>query len=295
MLHWTKSKITRTGPTVSVVRLQGTIASGGGRFSKNINIETAAGPLERAFRFKASKAVFLVINSPGGSPVQSSLVARRIRYLAEKHKKPVFAVVEDVAASGGYWIACAADEIFADSASIVGSIGVIRAGFGFNELMGRYGIDRRVTTAGENKLKLDPFQPEKDSDKAWLEGLMERLHQTFIDHVRGHRKDKLQGDDATLMNGDVWLGPQAAELGLIDGLGDLMSVAQEKFDAKVRFQVFEQRRGGLLSMMGAGGAGLGGLVGLATGLTAGQGEQGSWASQALDALEERALWSRFGL
>ncbi len=294
MLHWTKSKITGAGPSVAVVRLQGTIAAGGGRFSKNINIETVAEPLERAFRSRASKAVFLIINSPGGSPVQSSLVAKRIRYLADKHKKPVYAVVEDVAASGGYWIACAADEIFADAASIIGSIGVIRAGFGFNELIGRYGIDRRVTTAGENKLKLDPFQAEKDSDKVWLEGLMQGLHQTFIDHVRNHRKDMLQGDDASLMNGDVWLGPQAAELGLIDGLGDLMSVAQDKFGPKVRLQVFGQRRGGLLSMMGASGGGLfGGLAGLAANL--GDGRQGSWANQALEALEEKALWSRYGL
>jgi signal peptide peptidase SppA len=281
MLHWTKSKITRSGPTVSVVRLQGSIASGGGRFSKNINIQTAADPLERAFKLKPSKAVFVIINSPGGSPVQSSLVAKRIRYLADKYKKPVFAVVEDVAASGGYWIACAADEIHADAASIVGSIGVIRAGFGFDELIARYGIQRRVTTAGENKLKLDPFQPEKESDQVWLKGLFENLHQTFIDHVRARRQGKLQGEDASLMNGDVWLGPQALELGLIDGLGDLISVAQDKFGPKVRFQLFEQRRGGVLSMFGA-------RLGL------GQPEA-SWADQAIAAAEERALWARFGL
>lgn len=283
MLHWTKSKITRSGPTVSVVRLQGTIASGGGRFSKNINIQSSADPLERAFKFKASKAVFVIINSPGGSPVQSSLVAKRIRYLADKYKKPVFAVVEDVAASGGYWIACAADEIHADAASIVGSIGVIRAGFGFNELIARYGIERRVTTAGENKLKLDPFQPEKESDQVWLKGLFEDLHQTFIDHVRAHRKDKLHGDDASLMNGDVWLGPRALDLGLIDGLGDLISVAQDKFGPKVRFELFEQRRGGLLSMFGA-------QVGFRLGAPA-----NSLPEQALQAVEERALWARFGL
>ena len=228
-------------PLVSVVRLEGVIASGGMVRSSALNDAGIAPLLERAFSKGKPSAVALALSSPGGSPVQSSLISGRIRRLSEEKKIPVFAFVEDLAASGGYWIACAADEIFVDSSSIVGSIGVISASFGFHDLLKRSGIERRVHTAGKDKSILDPFLPEKESDVSRLEELQGELHETFIQHVTNRRGSKLSGDD--LFTGKFWTGARAVDLGLADGISYLVPKMREKFGEKVRFKTYSRRRG----------------------------------------------------
>ncbi len=233
-------------PVVSVVRMQGVIASGGRGASLN---DAGLAPLiERAFRRGKPKAVALVINSPGGSPTQSSLIAARVRRLADEKEIPVYAFVEDVAASGGYWLACAADEIWADENSVVGSIGVISAGFGFQDFISRHGIERRVHTSGETKSKLDPFKPEKPEDVAWLKDLQGQIHDSFINYVKTRRGDRLSDDD--LYNGDVWVGQKALDKGLIDGVDHIVPKMKELFGKKTRFAVYRQRRP-LFSRFGA--------------------------------------------
>ena len=227
-------------PLVSVVRLEGVIASGGMVRSSALNDAGIAPLIERAFSKGKPSAVALALNSPGGSPVQSSLISGRIRRLSEERKVPVFAFVEDLAASGGYWIACAADEIFVDPSSIVGSIGVISASFGFHDLLKRSGIERRVHTAGEDKSILDPFLPEKESDVSRLEELQSELHRTFIQHVTDRRGSKLSGDD--LFTGKFWTGARAVDLGLADGISYLVPKMKEKFGEKVRFKTYSRRR-----------------------------------------------------
>lgn len=259
----------KSDPLVSVVRLSGPIAAsvrGGGSLSD----AGLASVIERAVRKRKPNAVALVINSPGGSAAQSSLIAARIRRLADENDVPVYAFVEDVAASGGYWLACAADEIWVDAASIVGSIGVIYSGFGFHELLGRYGVERRVHTAGESKSFLDPFRPEKPEDVERLKALQEPIHEAFKAHVRNRRGDRLKTDTA-LFTGDVWVGQGAVEMGLADGVGHLVPTMKERFGDKVRFAVHAPRRG-LLSRLGA-----------------------QAFSGALDEVEARALWARHGL
>ncbi|MEL7106941.1 MAG: S49 family peptidase [Pseudomonadota bacterium] len=233
-------------PVVSVVRMQGVIASGGRGAS--LNDASLAPLIERAFARGKPRAVALVINSPGGSPTQSSLIAARVRRLADEKNIPVYAFVEDVAASGGYWLACAADEIWVDENSVVGSIGVISAGFGFQDLIARYGIERRVHTSGETKSKLDPFKPEKPEDVAWLKSLQEQIHESFIAHVKRRRGDKLTGEN--LFNGDVWVGGKAIDQGLVDGVGHIVPKMKEIFGKRTRFAVYRQRRP-LLSRFGA--------------------------------------------
>jgi signal peptide peptidase SppA len=251
---------------VNVLRLSGVIAATGrGRLS-----DQALAPLiERAFRKGRPRAVALVINSPGGSPVQSALIAARIRRLADETKLPVHGFVEDVAASGGYWLACAADDIHADPCSIVGSIGVISAGFGAHELLARQGVERRVYTAGKSKSQLDPFRPESPEDIARLQVLLDGMHDQFIAHVRARRRERLRRDD--LFNGEYWLGAQAVELGLIDGIGHLVPHLQGLYGDKVRLNTLEMRRP-WLSRFGA-----------------------SLLGQGLDTLEDRAAWARVGL
>ncbi|RMD49566.1 MAG: S49 family peptidase [Alphaproteobacteria bacterium] len=227
-------------PLVPVVRLQGVIASGG-RMGPVLNDAALAPLLERAFRRGRPAAVALAINSPGGSPVQSSLIAARIRRLADETGVPALAFVEDVAASGGYWIAAAADEIFVDAGSIIGSIGVIHASFGLHEFIGRHGIERRIHTAGENKSFLDPFLPERSRDVARLEALQRELHELFIDHVRARRGEKL-ADDPELFTGAFWLGRRGVELGLADEVGHLEAVLRERFGPRVRTVPLRQRR-----------------------------------------------------
>lgn len=271
----------RERPVVGVVRLEGVIAPSGGLGGRSLNDQSTAPLLERAFRRKP-KAVALAINSPGGSPVQSALIAARVRRLAEKHEVPVYAFCEDVAASGGYWLATAADEIYADENSIVGSIGVISAGFGFQDLIARYGVERRVHTAGTNKGMLDPFQPEKDSDVARLKLLQKDMHESFIDHVRRRRGTRLS-EEIDLFQGDIFRGAEAVGHGLIDGVGHLVPKLQEIFGDKVHFDVQRGRRG-LMSRLGmAGGAGL--AAEMAGGATLG----------ALDAADERLTWARYGV
>jgi signal peptide peptidase SppA len=227
-------------PMVSVVRLSGTIASGRGRLSD----ETTAPMIERAFRKGKPVAVALILNSPGGSPVQSALIAARIRRLADELNIPVHAFVEDVAASGGYWLACAADQIWVDRSSIIGSIGVISASFGLHEFINRHGIERRVYTSGENKSTLDPFQPEKAEDVERIKALQNVIHQGFIDHVKQSRGARLS-DDKRLFTGEFWDGESGVALGLADGQAHLVPKMKELFGDKVAFAVYGPKRGWL--------------------------------------------------
>ena len=252
---------------VAVVRLQGVIASGGRGMA--LNDQGTAQLIEKAFGRGKPKAVALVINSPGGSPTQSSLIAARIRRLAEEKQIPVYAFVEDVAASGGYWLACAADEIWVDENSVVGSIGVISASFGFQDFIARHGIERRVHTAGKSKSMLDPFRPEKKEDVTRLKALQEQIHDSFISHVKRRRDGKLA--DGDLFNGDVWVGEKAKEVGLVDGVGHVVPKMKELFGKRVKFAVYQQRRP-LLSRIGA-----------------------SFVGGAISELEARAANARFGL
>lgn len=225
-------------PVVSVVRLSGLIAQGT-RGSLN---DAGIGPvLDKAFRKGKPKAVALIVNSPGGSPVQSSLIGARIRRLSEEKKVPVHAFVEDVAASGGYWIACAADDIWTDETSITGSIGVISAGFGLHEFIERYGIHRRVHTAGESKSMMDPFRPEKEEDVERLHRMLEQIHGSFIDHVKRRRGERLD-ESADLFTGEIFVGRKAAEVGLTDGVAHMVPKMKELYGKDVRFASYGQRR-----------------------------------------------------
>jgi serine protease SohB len=254
-------------PTVAVVRMTGVISLGG---RGTLNDTSLAPVLEKAFKRGKPDAVALEINSPGGSPVQSSLMGARIRRLSQENDVPVFAFVEDVAASGGYWLASAADEIFADESSIVGSIGVISAGFGAHVFLARQGIERRVYTAGKSKSMLDPFRPESEEDVARLKGILEDLHQNFIGQITARRGSKLS-TEADLFTGEVWLASKAKSLGLIDGIGHLKPILQEKFGEDVRFRRYGLRRS-FWSRLGA-----------------------SVLEDAFSGLEERAAYARFGL
>jgi len=255
-------------PRVSVIRLQGAIASGG-RFGSGLNDATLGPVIERAFRKKPA-AVALAINSPGGSPAQSSLIAARIRRLAEEKSIPVHAFVEDVAASGGYWLASAADQIWLDETSLVGSIGVISAGFGFADLIGRHGIERRVHTAGKSKSFLDPFRPEQQEDVDRLRAILEPLHERFKAQVVARRAGRLaEGRD--LFDGSVWIGQEAVDLGLADGCAHLVPKMKALYGDKVRFVPFGMKRSIFQRISGR-------LV-----------------SDTLGAVEEQALWSRYGL
>ena len=260
-------------PTVAVIPLAGVIGSFGPR-RRGLSLESLAPVIARAFKVGGLKAVALAINSPGGSPVQSALIQKRIRALAEEKKVPVFAFAEDVAASGGYWLALAGDEVYADENSIVGSIGVISAGFGFPDAIRRLGIERRVHTAGEKKSFHDPFQDEKPEDVARLRALQDEIHENFRDFVRTRRAGKLNAPETELFTGEFWTGRRAVALGLIDGLGDLRTVMRARYGEKVRFRVFRQER----SLVGS--------------LLRGQQE---WPEHALAALDERLWWSRYGL
>lgn len=254
-------------PQVAVLRLQGVIASG----ARGGLSDAGLAPLiEKAFRKGKPKAVALVINSPGGSPAQSSLIAARIRRLADEKKVKVHAFVEDVAASGGYWLACAADDIYTDATSIVGSIGVISAGFGFHELLERYGVERRVYTAGKSKSMLDPFRPEKKEDIERLEGILSQLHDTFIAQIKSRRGDKLT-DEIDLFTGEFWLGQKAVDLGLADGLGHAVPKLKELYGEKVKLARYGRKRG-LFQRFGA-----------------------QIIDDAVGVMEERAAYARFGL
>ena len=238
------------GPVVSLVRLHGVITAVPSPVPRSvINATGVEKTLERAFAPDGLVAVALQINSPGGSPTQSALVADRIRQLADEKQVPVLAFCEDVAASGGYWLACAADEIYAHATSLVGSIGVISQGFGLDGLIERLGVQRRLYTAGTSKSRLDPFLPEKPEDVEWLRGLQDELHVLFRDWVVARRGDRLRGGDE-LFDGEVWTGVRARELGLVDGLGTPRGVIEQRFpDAEL--QPVDTRRP-LLARLGVG-------------------------------------------
>ncbi|WP_427024028.1 S49 family peptidase [Aureimonas ureilytica] len=276
------------GTVIPVVRLQGVIMAGAsGPFRQSISLASVAPLLERAFSMKDAPAVAISINSPGGSPVQSRLVFQRIRDLAAEKKKHVIVACEDVAASGGYMIACAGDEIVADPSTVVGSIGVVSGGFGFVELIRKIGVERRVHTAGQNKATLDPFRPERPEDVEHLKSLQLDVHQTFIDLVKSRRGTKL-ADHPDLFTGLFWSGLRGLDLGLVDRLGDLRTVLRDHYGETVKLQVISQKRG-LFGLRG--GAGASRLAGGATLQDVGA----TLASSLVDAAEERALWARYGL
>jgi serine protease SohB len=263
--------------TIPVVRLSGTIGSGG-RFQSGLTLAGVENGLKKAFAMGKAPVVAIVISSPGGAPVQSHLIYKRIRALAAEKEKQVIVAVDDVAASGGYLIALAGDQIIVDDSSIVGSIGVVSAGFGFTGLLERLGVERRVHTAGSNKGMLDPFQPEKEDDVARLRAIQDDVHGMFSDLVR-ERRGKALKDDPDMFSGAFWAGRRAVELGLADQVGDLHAVLRERFGDKVRLRPITVERTKLMQRLGM-------TLGPAGGQIAGQ---------TLAMIEERALWSRFGL
>ena len=270
--------------TVPVVRLQGAIGMAS-PLRPGLSLATLAPVLDKAFGFEAP-AVALVINSPGGSPVQSRLIHDRIRELAGEKKREVLVFVEDVAASGGYMLAVAGDEIFADASSIVGSIGVVSAGFGFTEAIARLGIERRVHTAGESKAILDPFRPERDEDVRHLKTIQQEMHESFIALVKARRGDVLS-EAPDLFSGLFWTGSTSRDLGLVDGIGNIRSVLRARFGDKVRMRLVGGQRSIFSRKQGVGVSG-------ASLLSGGSLSEG-WAEDAVVTLEQRALWARYGL
>lgn len=282
---------TRT-PIVPVLRFTGTIGMAT-PLRPGISLAAYAGAIEKAFEASKLPSVAILINSPGGSPVQSNLIFKRIRQLAEEKKKRVYVFCEDVAASGGYFLAIVGDEIYADPSSIVGSIGVISSGFGFVEAIDKLGIERRVYTAGLNKSTLDPFLPEKPDDIARLKALQLDVHDVFIGLVKERRLGKLKAPDAELFSGAFWAGSKAAEYGLIDGISDVRSKMRELHGDKVRLRVIAPEKTGLLGRMRKlSSASPGSLI---SDGTWSEGAGLAFASDLVSAIEARALWSRFGL
>ena len=266
-------------PVIPVVRLAGTIG-GGGPLRQGMTLEAVAGPLGRAFALKSAPAVALIVNSPGGAAAQSHLIFRFIRSLAEEKEKKVIVAVEDLAASGGYMIAAAGDEIVVDASSIVGSIGVVSAGFGFTGLIERIGVERRVHTAGKSKAMLDPFRPEREEDVARLRAIHEDVHAAFIDLVRKRRGSRL-ADDPDLFSGAFWSGSRAVALGLADRTGDLRSVLREAYGDGVRLKMIPIERSMLRRRLGLGAS----SDRLAAGLV----------DRVLATIDEHLAWNRFGL
>ena len=264
-------------PIINIIRMSGVISSGS-RIpgSSNLSLESLEKQIERAFTGKKVSGVAIVINSPGGSPVQSALIAERILELSKKNNIPVFAFVEDVAASGGYWLACAADEIFVMPASILGSIGVISAGFGFVEVIKKIGVERRVFSKGENKGMLDPFQPQNPEDVKLITDLQEEIHQQFKDWVslrRGKKLNEKTIKDEGVFEAKIFSGTKACEVGLADSIGELKQVMRERFDDKVLFKEITGRKK------------LGQRLGLSS----------SHYYKVIDYIEERIAFAKFGL
>lgn len=269
-------------PVVPVVRLSGAIGAVT-PLRPGMSLASVSKMLEKAFATGGAKAVALLINSPGGSPVQSHQIYQRIRQLAGEKKLPVLVFVEDVAASGGYMIACAGDEIFCDPSSIVGSIGVVGGTFGFQDLIKKVGIERRLYTSGEHKATLDPFLPENPEDVARLKAIQREIHDTFIALVKQSRGSRLKGGDDYLFTGEYWAGERSVKLGLADELGDLRTVLRARYGDKVQTPVIAPAAGLLSGMVGRK-PGMGSLLGLT-----------SLPEDLISALETRALWARYGL
>ncbi len=272
----------RPRPTVSVLRLGGVIGGRGTLRPGSLNLPQLEPAIARAFRGRGLVAVALAINSPGGAAVQAALIADRIRTAAAEHNVPVIAFAEDVAASGGYWLACAGDEIYAHGASIIGSIGVISAGFGFQDLIARHGIERRMHTSGTHKGMLDPFRPEAPEDVARLRAIQDDVYDQFKEMVRTRRAGRLKADESELFTGAVWSGREAQALGLVDGIGDLRGVMRARFGERVRFRTVGPRRGLLRRRLGLRAAPDGAALAEAL-------------PELLAAAESWSLWKRYGL
>jgi serine protease SohB len=277
------AKFRRDVPVVPVVRLSGVIGAVT-PLRPGLTLAGIAKTLERAFATRHAKAVALVINSPGGSPVQSRQIYLRIRQLAEEKKLPVLVFVEDVAASGGYMIACAGDEIFCDPSSILGSIGVVGGSFGFQELIRKIGVERRLYTAGEHKATLDPFLPENPDDVARLKALQREIHAIFIALVKDSRGKRLTGADDVLFTGEYWAGEKSISLGLADSIGDLRSTLRARFGEKVLTPVIAPASGMLSGLLGRRAPGAGSVMDGIGGLP----------DDLISALETRAIWAKFG-
>jgi serine protease SohB len=265
-------------PVVAVVPLSGVIG-GQSPYRRSLTLASIGDSLDRAFKVPNLKAVALAVNSPGGTPAQASLIHRRIRALAAEKAVPVIAFAEDAAASGGYWLALAADEIFADENSVIGSIGVIYAGFGLEGLIEKLGVERRVHTSGEKKQMLDPFQPEKAEDVARLKTLQADIHANFREIVRARRGQKLKVGEAELFSGEFWTGRRALALGLVDGIGELQAVMRQRFGAQVRFRTMRGERSLLRTLL----------------RPESRHTEARWAEALIGAVEERLAWSRIGL
>lgn len=263
-------------PVVAILPLEGVIGAAG-RFSSALNLAAIEEKIDQAFDVGNVKAVALAINSPGGSPVQSELIMRRIRALSEEKEIPVFAFAEDVAASGGYLIALAGEEIYAHKASIVGSIGVISAGFGYVGAIEKLGVERRVYTSGESKSILDPFKPEVEKDIKLIKEIQKEIHDFFKDLVKERRGDKLKGTQKVLFSGKFWTGDEALKQGLVDGVGDLRTVMREKYGDKTKFKHIKEEKGFIKGMLGMSSA------------------KQPLADEILSTLETRSEWGRFGL
>ncbi|MES2676835.1 MAG: S49 family peptidase [Pseudomonadota bacterium] len=271
-----KNLICKKSSTIAVVNLSGVIGKGG-KIDQGINIENINPILEKAFETKGAKAIAINVNSPGGSPVQSELIYQRIKELSAEKKIPVFTFAQDVAASGGYFILLAGEEIFAHNASIVGSIGVISAGFGMEELIKKIGVQRRIYAQGKNKAVLDPFSPENPESIEILKSAQRDVYESFKDLVRENRKDKLKESDDYLFNGAFWSGKKAAELGLIDAIGDMRNVMKNKFGDKIKFINIEPKKKGFIKELLASSFG------------------GNFADNLIEKIEEKSVWNRFGL
>jgi signal peptide peptidase SppA len=281
--EYVPARLRRDTPVVPVVRLSGVIGAVT-PLRPGMTLAAVAKMLERAFGTRNAKAVALVINSPGGSPVQSRQIYLRIRQLAAEKKLPVLVFVEDVAASGGYMIACAGDEIFCDPSSILGSIGVVGGSFGFQEMIKKIGIERRLYTAGEHKATLDPFLPENPDDVARLKAIQREIHAIFIALVKDSRGVRLKGADDMLFTGEYWAGETSISLGLADAIGDLRSTLRARYGEKVLTPVIAPASGMLAGLLGRRSPGAGSLDGI-----------GGLPDDLISALETRAIWAKFGL
>ena len=285
LMEFLPARLRRGTVVVPVVRLSGLIGAVT-PLRPGMSLAGVARTLERAFATRNAKAVALLINSPGGSPVQSRQIYLRIRQLAAEKKLPVLVFVEDVAASGGYMIACAGDEIFCDPSSILGSIGVVGGSFGFQEAIKRLGIERRLYTAGAHKAMLDPFLPENPEDVAKLKALQREIHQIFIALVKESRGARLQGSDDTLFTGEYWAGESSIALGLADSIGDLRSTLRARFGEKVLTPVIAQPTGLLSSLLGRKSPGAGQLSAMES--------MAGLPDDLISAVETRAIWAKFG-